>query len=116
MHDDFGVRVGRKPVASRFEVGAKFAVVVDLPVEGDPDGAILIGKRLPPAGEVNDGQPAVAENHSALVAVLWHRLRVSVRPGLAAGNELAIEQADVRVINPRVIRTSMSNHVDHVPR
>ena len=36
---------------------AELGVVEELAVEGDPDGAVLVGDRLPAAGEVDDREP-----------------------------------------------------------
>jgi len=62
MNDDFAVRVGAEPVALALQFPAEFRVVVDLAVEDEPHGAVLVGQGLPARlGEVDDGEPPVAE-------------------------------------------------------
>ena len=61
VHDDLGVAGGAKGVAGGLELGAQLAVVVDLAVVDEPDGLVLVGRRLVAAGAVDDAQPAMAE-------------------------------------------------------
>ena len=61
---DQHLRVGcaREIVTGRRQFGAEFAVVVDLSVEGHPNGALLIRHRLFALGpKIDNGQPAVTE-------------------------------------------------------
>src|SRR5712692_5201509 len=46
VDDRFGVAVGIKLVAETFQLRAQFAVVVNLSVENDPGGLVLIVNRL----------------------------------------------------------------------
>ena len=56
VDDGFGVGVGAEEVAARDELAAQLDVVVDLAVEDDPDGLVLVGHRLAAAGEVDDAE------------------------------------------------------------
>ena len=58
VDDRLGVAVGRKTWPRALEVAPQLAVVVDLAVEDDPDGAVLVGDRLMAAFEVDDAEPA----------------------------------------------------------
>jgi hypothetical protein len=59
------VRLGAEGVAV-LQLFAQLAVVVDLPVGDDADGAVLVEHRLRAAGEVDDRQAAVAEGDRAI--------------------------------------------------
>jgi len=48
------VKLPAEAVAALFEIGTELAVVVDLAVEGDPDGFVFVGDGLVAAGEVDD--------------------------------------------------------------
>ena len=54
MNDRFGVAVGIKLVAEFLEFLAQLPVVIDLAIENNPGGAILIVNRLVPALEIDD--------------------------------------------------------------
>src|SRR5216683_289008 len=56
-----GVGVRRHRVAEPDQLRSKLGVVVDLPVEDDPQRAVLIADRLVAAGEVDDRQPPATE-------------------------------------------------------
>ncbi len=62
----------------------RFAVVVDLAVEDDPHRAVLVGDGLVPAVQVDDRQPAVAQDR------------------LAAG------------VQPLIVRTAMADRIGHL--
>src|SRR5687768_9947737 len=64
VNDGFGVAAGLEHVATTLEIAAQLAVVVDLPVEDNPDGPVFVGDRLMAAREVDDAQPAHAERHA----------------------------------------------------
>jgi hypothetical protein len=61
VHDRFGVRARAEHVSRRGQPRGQLAIVVDLAVERDPDGAILARHRLAARLEVDDAQPADAE-------------------------------------------------------
>src|SRR5438034_5115361 len=48
-------------MAAPFEIAAQLAVVVDLPVEDDPDRTVLVADRLLPVLKVDDAQPTHSE-------------------------------------------------------
>jgi hypothetical protein len=56
MKDYLSVRVGIKAVAAAFELLAKLRKVIDFSVEDDPQAAVFVVNRLPPAGKVDDAQ------------------------------------------------------------
>jgi hypothetical protein len=55
----FGVRPGGEGVPVRAQLLAQFGEVVDLPAVGQHDRSL--GHRLPAAGHIDDGQPAVPD-------------------------------------------------------
>ena len=61
VHDGFGVGTGAELMAPGFEPITQLVMVVDLTIECDPDGAVLVRKRLPAAGAIDDRQAAVSE-------------------------------------------------------
>jgi hypothetical protein len=62
MHDGFGVAIAPEDVSFLLESFAQFRVVVDLTVECDPDGAVLVGQRLSARfTEINDTEPAMPQ-------------------------------------------------------
>src|SRR5215813_14580482 len=46
MRENFGVRSAAKGVPALFQIGAQFAIVVDLSVEDDGDAVIFVESRL----------------------------------------------------------------------
>ena len=65
VNQGLGVTVGAKAMTSRHEILPKRLVVVDLAVENDPDGAVLIRDRLVAARKVDDAEAPHAETHGA---------------------------------------------------
>src|SRR6266850_2129790 len=61
-------------MACRFELGAQLAEVVDLAVEHDPDGTVLVVDRLMAGREIDDAQAPHAER-DALVVGRWALVR-----------------------------------------
>jgi hypothetical protein len=57
MDDDFGIGMGQKPMSLLNKVFTKLDVIEDLPVEYNPNGFILVMKRLAPGAEINNAQP-----------------------------------------------------------
>jgi hypothetical protein len=66
MHDDFGVRRRPKAVSLRLEPGPQRAVIVDLAVEYDAHGAVLVEDRLVAARQIDDGESAHPQCDRAL--------------------------------------------------
>jgi hypothetical protein len=60
--DDFGVRARREARAARLELAAQRLEIVDLAVVDDDEAPVLVRHRLGAAGEVDHGEPGVAEN------------------------------------------------------
>src|ERR1035441_666962 len=100
MHDDLGVGVGGKPMAVALQAAAKLAEVVDLTVEDDGDGPVLVGDRLIAGDQVNDPQALDPEANAVRVvgsarvrpAVLdrrAHALQELFADGWAPGPRLA---------------------------
>src|SRR5918999_4016391 len=65
VDDGLGVGVRGEAVAALLESGAKGALVVDLAVDDDGDGAVLGVERLVAPGDVDDGEPGVGERGGA---------------------------------------------------
>ena len=64
VDDRLRVRPAAIPVTAGLEPAPKRLVVVDLAVEDDPDGFVLVRHRLAAGGrEIHDGEPAVAQPH-----------------------------------------------------
>ena len=63
VNDGFSIAIGIKGVAEFLELFAQLAIVVDLAIENDPRGAILIVNRLPAAREIDNRQPAHPQAH-----------------------------------------------------
>ena len=66
VEDDLRVARRGEAVPLALQLGAELLEVIDLPVEGDPDGAVLVAHRLVAAGEVDDAQPPLPEGHAAV--------------------------------------------------
>ena len=52
--------------APAFEPQAQLAEVVDFSVQDDADGPVLVGDRLVPGVEIDDGKPAGADRHGVV--------------------------------------------------
>src|SRR6266508_2649874 len=84
MDDGFGVAVRAEDVTVALEVAAQFAVVVDLAVEDDPDGAILVRDGLVAAIQVDDAEAphadgdAVPDVHALIVGTAMHHCAAHV--------------------------------------
>ncbi len=61
MDDHLGIAPGVKAVAALGELGNQLLVVVDLAVEHDHHAAVLVEQRLLARGQIDDGQPPMAE-------------------------------------------------------
>ena len=46
MNQDFGIALGTKPVAARFERSTQYLVIVNLTIEDNLDGPVFIANRL----------------------------------------------------------------------
>ena len=66
MEDHFGVRVGSEPVPGGLEAGTQVEGVVNLPVEDDPDGVVLVRHRLLATGEVDYGKALHADGDTVI--------------------------------------------------
>ena len=66
MEDHFGVGVGAEPMAGGLEAGTQVEGVVDLSVEDDPDGVVLVRHRLLATGEVDDGKALHADGDAVV--------------------------------------------------
>src|SRR5919108_1851137 len=64
VDDRFGIARGAEDVALLLELVPELAIVVDLAVEHDPDGGVLVRHGLLAAGQVDDAQTAHAERHT----------------------------------------------------
>jgi hypothetical protein len=65
MDDDFGIGVGGERVSPANQVLPKLAIVVDLTIEHDGDGPILIVDRLVAPFEIDDAEPPHPDAHVA---------------------------------------------------
>jgi hypothetical protein len=80
MDNRFGVRVRLELMARAFESMAKFAVVIDFPIEDNLDRAIFIAERLMPRGQIDNGETAKPQcntRRGALVLMKRVVMRIS---------------------------------------
>ena len=77
----------RKRWPSPSSSAAQLDVVVDLAVEDDPEGAVLVAERLLPGGEVDDGEPGVGQA-GPLVAVEAELVGAAVAHGPEHGPQV----------------------------
>jgi len=61
MHDDLGIGMGAEAMPLPGELFHQLLEIVDLAVEGDRDRVVLVEQGLLAAGDVDDGEPAMAE-------------------------------------------------------
>ena len=67
VDEDLGIAAAAEDMSARDELRAQIEVVVDLAVERDPDGAVLVAHRLRAGrGEIDDGQAAMTEGDGAV--------------------------------------------------
>src|SRR5436853_385121 len=56
MNQHLGVRTGRETVTPLFELRRELPIVVNLPVEDDPDGLVFVRHRLVAGFEIDDAE------------------------------------------------------------
>jgi len=61
MHEDLGVRLRVKPVATPLQFLSQVGIIEDLAVVNDPDGLVFVVNGLITPGQVEDAQPCRAE-------------------------------------------------------
>ena len=74
MHDHFGIGFCAKNVSVFKQVFAKFLIVINLSVEDDPDGSILVRERLVASSKIDDGKAAKPKPNLAgqiVSLVIW---------------------------------------------
>src|SRR3546814_13325871 len=69
MKNHLDVRGRAEPVASGYQFLAKLRAIIDFAVADELDRLILVGKRLCPAGEIDDAQSTVAEGNALIVEI-----------------------------------------------
>src|SRR6185369_17401372 len=89
MDDRFGVTRRTEHVSAAREPRPQLAVVVDLAVEHDPDGAVLVRHGLVSVLEIDDAQPPHAEG-DAVAEMDAFVIRSTVRHRAAHGADLAV--------------------------
>src|SRR2546423_8253807 len=95
VNDGFCVAVCVKGVAELFQLVAEFAIVIDLTIEDNPGGAVLIVDRLLAAFQIYDRQTTHAQAH-ALAEVETVFIRATMAYGFAHAR-------DKRLLHQRVI-------------
>src|ERR1700754_425033 len=106
MNDRFGVAVGVELVTELFQLLAQFEVVVDLAVEDDPRGTVLVVNRLLTAFQVDDREPAHPEANGAI-----NVKTVVVRPAMA--NRVAHARQQL-FVNRLAVVSNESNDATHI--
>lgn len=66
VDNDLGIAPRGEDVAARLQLSAQLPVVVDLTVEDDPAGAVLVGERLMAGLDVDDAQPSAGKPYWAV--------------------------------------------------
>src|SRR5205807_489579 len=66
VDDRLRVAAAAEAMPAGLEQRMKLRVVVDLAVEDDPDGFVLVAHRLMAAGAVDDAKPGVPERHEVV--------------------------------------------------
>src|SRR5262249_43534780 len=61
VQDCLGIRAGAIVVTASDQLRSQFRVVIDLAVEDNPDGAVLVGHRLTAAFDVHDCQSPMSQ-------------------------------------------------------
>src|SRR3546814_10635184 len=69
MKNHLDVRGRAEPVASGYQFLAKLRAIIDFAIADELDRLILVGKRLCPAGEIDDAQSTVAEGNALIVEI-----------------------------------------------
>src|SRR5436189_4278817 len=105
VNDGFSITVGIKLVTELFELGAQLAIVVNLAVENNPRGAILIVNRLVAALEIDDRQATHCQT-DALTKIE----AVIVRPTVT---NCAVHAGEKVAINRRAIAAHNSGYPAH---
>jgi hypothetical protein len=77
--------LGSKDVAFSFQESTQFLIVVDLPVENDPNTAILVRERLVAGVQVDDRESPMTQTHLG------------------------------PIVGALIIRTSMTDRIQHFP-
>src|SRR5204862_7512120 len=62
VYEDFGVRPRAEPVARSLELAPKLELVINLAVEGHPDGSVLIRHGLSASVNIDDAEAAVSQH------------------------------------------------------
>ena len=55
MDDNLRIRPDSKLMALGYQLPTELRIIEDLAIESDPDGIVLVAKRLAPAFNVNNG-------------------------------------------------------------
>jgi hypothetical protein len=66
MNDGFSIGTCSEVMAAREQVIAKLGEIVNLAIEHHPDAAVLIGKRLMTAGEIDDAEAPKTKTQTAV--------------------------------------------------
>src|SRR5258707_1386113 len=82
MRQNFGVRSAAKGVATRFQVRAQFAIVVDFAVENHGDAFVFVVDRLLARDEIDDRQPPHPESY-AVADYITFRVRPAMNHAVA---------------------------------
>ena len=90
VKEDLGVALGNEAAAFGFELGTELAVVVDLAVEGDDEGAVVAEHRLGAGrGEIDNRKAAMAKADTTVLGEpIAGAVRTASGHGVADGGEL----------------------------
>src|SRR5260221_10563910 len=65
VNDDLGIRMGAEAMSPVRQLCRKGLEIVDLAIERDDNGVVLVEQRLLAPGDADDGEPAMAETDGA---------------------------------------------------
>src|SRR5262249_10273207 len=106
VHDHFGVGLRAKHMAEGLELRNQFLIVVDLAVEDDDDGAVLVEERLLAGRDVDDREASMAERDARLEVL-------AVRVGSAMGLRVVHAPEDRPAQVTRAFRIDDSGYSTH---
>jgi len=102
VNEDLGVgMIGAKSVTGVFQLAPERKMVVDLAVEGDPNGTVRVGHGLGGSiGKVDNGEPAVGEADATVLGFpaslsVWSPVRHAVAHGLHGRDKTPVSPGGV---------------------
>jgi hypothetical protein len=106
VHNYFPVTPGAELMPGPDQVPAQIRIIIDFPIEYQPEGLILVGHGLLSGGEINDGQAPVSQTQGA-VQIIPLGIRAAMGHDLVhAGEDGSLH----RLIRVRINNTANAAH------